>query len=210
MQKTNLKETSLEVKIVYSGPEGSGKTTTIEYLYNKLAKNKKHQIGKLVSIAAKGDRIFFFEFSPIILGRFKEVDLRLKLYTTQGKVEHESTYQDLFKRVDGIVFVADSLASRQAANAESFQTMMGNLAFHDINTTTLPIAFQWNKRDLDPKLFPLSDIEEMENRLNAELNSKSFPASAITGVNIIETLKYTAKETVRSVMNKAKKEGHHP
>lgn len=198
----NLKDKTIQIKIVYFGPGRSGKTTNLEYIHNKLKSKKEHQISKLVSIATKGDRTLFFDFFPIVLGRINGFDLKLKLYTTPGQVKYESTRRLVLKGVDGIVFVADSLASRQEANKESLQNMKDNLSFHNIDIDDIRLIFQWNKRDLDPNMIPITDVKEMEDLLNSDLNVKSFPASAITGSNVLKTVKYIAKETVKSVIDK--------
>lgn len=198
----NLKDKTIQVKIVYFGPGRSGKTTNLEFIHNKLKENKDHQISKLVSIATKGDRTLFFDFFPIVLGQINGFDLKLKLYTTPGQVKYESTRRLVLKGVDGIVFVADSLASRQEANAESLQNMMDNLAYHKIDLDTIRMIFQWNKRDLDPNMIPLTPIEKMESRLNSHLKFESFAASALTGTNVLKTVKYIAKETIKSVIDK--------
>lgn len=198
----NLKDKTIQIKIVYFGPGRSGKTTNLEYIHNKLKARKEHQISKLVSIATKGDRTLFFDFFPIVLGQINGFDLKLKLYTTPGQVKYESTRRLVLKGVDGLVFVADSLASRQEANIESFQNMKDNLAFHNINIDDIKLIFQWNKRDLDSNMIPLTSIEEMESQLNSDLNVESFPASAISGFNVLKTVKHIAKETVKSVIDK--------
>ncbi|MFH2093633.1 MAG: gliding motility protein [Pseudomonadota bacterium] len=198
----NLKEKTIQIKIVYYGPGRSGKTTNLEFIHNKLKGNKEHQISKLVSIATKGDRTLFFDFFPIVLGQINGFDLKLKLYTTPGQVKYESTRRLVLKGVDGLVFVADSLASRQEANIESLQNMKDNLAFHNIGLDDVKLAFQWNKRDLDPNMIPLSSVEDMEAQLKFDLNAESFSASALAGLNVFKTVKYIAKETVKSVIDK--------
>lgn len=197
----NLKDKTIQIKIVYFGPGRSGKTTNLEYIHNKLKAKKEHQISKLVSIATKGDRTLFFDFFPIVLGQINGFDLKLKLYTTPGQVKYESTRRLVLKGVDGIVFVADSLASRQEANKESLQNMKDNLAFHNIDINDIRLLFQWNKRDLDPNMIPITDVQEMEKQLN-EFKVEAFPASAITGANVLKTVKHIAKETVKEVIDK--------
>ena len=69
MAIVNLKEKTIQVKIVYYGPGRSGKTTNLEYIHNRLQKNEEQQTSKLVSIDTKGDRTLFFDFFPIRLGK---------------------------------------------------------------------------------------------------------------------------------------------
>ncbi len=199
MATINLKDRSIRIKIVYYGPGRSGKTTNLEYIYNKIKENDEKQKGKMVSIDTNGDRTMFFDFFPIDLGKINGFDLKLQLYTTPGQVRYEFTRRLVLKGVDGIVFVADSMASRQEANVQSFENLKENLSFHNKTISDVKIVFQWNKRDIDEHLIPLATIEEMEERLNSKYKFMSFPASAETGLNVFKTVNYIAKETVKLV-----------
>ena len=63
------------------------------------------------------------------------------------------------------------------------------------------VIFQWNKRDLDENMIPLAGVDEMETLLNSELQTKAFVSSAITGMNVMKTVKFIAKETVKNVID---------
>ncbi|MFH1863371.1 MAG: GTPase domain-containing protein, partial [bacterium] len=158
------------------------------------------QKGKMVSIDTNGDRTMFFDFFPIDLGKINGFALKLQLYTTPGQVKYEFTRRLVLKGVDGIVFVADSMASRQEANAQSFENLKENLAFHNKTLSDIKVVFQWNKRDIDENLIPLASVEEMEKTLNSKYGYTSFPASAETGLNVFKTVNYIAKETVKHVI----------
>jgi len=201
MATINLKDKSIRIKLVYYGPGRSGKTTNIEYIYKKIQEKEDHnQKGKLVSIDTNGDRTIFFDFFPIELGKINGFDLKLQLYTTPGQVKYEFTRRLVLKGVDGIVFVADSIASRQEANIQSFENLKENLAFHNQTIDDVKIAFQWNKRDIDETIIPLSSVEDMEAALNSKYKFASFPASAESGMNVFKTVNYIAKETVKHVI----------
>ncbi|MBF0203058.1 MAG: gliding motility protein [Desulfamplus sp.] len=202
MAIVNLKDKTIQIKIVYYGPGRSGKTTNLEFIHNKLQQNRNQQISKLVSIDTKGDRTLFFDFFPVSLGKINGFDLKLKLYTTPGQVKYEATRRLVLKGVDGLVFVADSLASRQEANLESFENLKGNLLYHKQSLSDVKLIFQWNKRDIDENMIPLSPVEDMQKLLNSELNVQSFSASAVSGMNVLKTVNYISKETVRSVIEK--------
>jgi len=202
MAIVNLKDKTIQIKIVYYGPGRSGKTTNLEFIHNKLQQNRSQQISKLVSIDTKGDRTLFFDFFPVSLGKINGFDLKLKLYTTPGQVKYEATRRLVLKGVDGLVFVADSLSSRQDANLESFENLKSNLLYHKQSLSDVKLVFQWNKRDIDENMIPLSTIEDMHKLLNSELNVQSFPASAVSGMNVLKTVNFISKETVKSVIEK--------
>jgi len=197
----NLKEKTIQVKIIYYGPGRSGKTTNLEYIHNRLKRTLNKDVSKLISIDTKGDRTLFFDFFPVNLGKIAGFDLKLQLYTTPGQVKYDITRKLVLKGVDGIVFVADSLASRQKANLESYENLMKNLNYNNVDISGIKIIFQWNKRDIDKNMIPLSDTEDMEVLLNSELKTKSFPSSAVTGMNVLKTVNFIAKETVKAVID---------
>lgn len=174
MAIVNLKDKTIQIKIVYYSPGRSGKTTNLEFIHNKPQQNKNQQISKLVSIDTKGDRTLFFDFFPVSLGTINGFDLKLKLYTTPGQVKYEATRRLVLKGVDGIVFVADSLASRQDANLESFENLKSNLLFHKQSLSDIKLIFQWNKRDIDENIIPLSTIEDMEQTFKLRIKSSGF------------------------------------
>ncbi|RLC17615.1 MAG: gliding motility protein [Deltaproteobacteria bacterium] len=196
----NLKEKTIQVKIIYYGPGRSGKTTNLEYIHSCLEKKMNGEVSKLVSIDTKGDRTLFFDFFPVNLGTIAGFDLKLQLYTTPGQVKYEATRRLVLKGVDGIVFVADSLVSRQLANQESFENLIQNLNYYKLDLDSVKLIFQWNKRDIDENLISLTDIKEMEEQLNSKLKTKSFPSSAVTGMNVLKTVNYIAKKTVETVI----------
>ncbi|MDL1969763.1 MAG: gliding motility protein [Candidatus Desulfofervidaceae bacterium] len=203
MAIVNLKEKIIQIKLVFYGPGRSGKTTNLIHIYNVLQKKLKGELtSKLITINTKGDRTLFFDFFPIELGKIQGLDLKFQLYTTPGQVVYNSTRKLVLKGVDGLVFVADSLMARREANIESLQNLKDNLAYHNLKLEELPLVFQWNKRDLSETGLPLLDIKTLESDLNAELKAPSFPASALKGENVFETLKTAAKLTVKSVIRK--------
>ncbi len=115
----NLKKKEVQAKIVYYGPGRGGKTTNLEYIYKKFRSRIQTE---MVTIKTHGDRTLFFDFLPIEIGRIKGYDIRIQLYTVPGQVKYESTRRLVLRGVDGIVFVADSLAVRRKENVLSLKS----------------------------------------------------------------------------------------
>ena len=65
MSLINYSSREINCKIVYYGPGLGGKTTNIQYVYDKLNPETK---GKLVTLATEMDRTLFFDFLPLELG----------------------------------------------------------------------------------------------------------------------------------------------
>lgn len=195
----NIKTREVQVKVVYVGPGRGGKTTNLEYLFSKI----RHRIqSDMVSIKTQGDRTLFFDFLPFELGSIKGYNIKTQLYTVPGQVKYNATRKLVLKGVDGIVFVADSLADKREKNINAFDNLKENLSFYDIDYKDIPIVFQYNKRDLSNDGFKLLDVATMDNDLNAELKAPSFTASALTGDNVIATVKKAISTTIVSLREK--------
>ncbi|MBW2555859.1 MAG: gliding motility protein [Deltaproteobacteria bacterium] len=191
----NFKKREIECKIVYYGPGRCGKTTNMEYIFKTF---KKQVVGEMVSIDTEGDRTLFFDFLPMGLGRIKGFDIKLQVYTVPGQVKYRSTRKLVLKGVDGIIFVADSLAVRREKNMVSLKDLQHNLKEYGLNIFKIPLVMQHNKRDLAGQGFPIMSVEQMEKDLNRQLKVPSFPASAIIGQGVGTTLKECLKLTLIS------------
>jgi len=191
----NIKKRGIECKIVYYGPGRSGKTTNMEYIYKTY---KKQVVGEMVSVDTEGDRTLFFDFLPMGLGKIKGFDIRVQVYTVPGQVQYTSTRKLVLKGVDGVIFVADSLAVRREKNLLSLKDLQHNLKEYGINILKIPIIMQHNKRDLAKQGIPVMSIDQMERDLNRQLKVPSFSASAITGDGVGATLKECLKLTLLS------------
>jgi signal recognition particle receptor subunit beta len=196
-----LKKREIECKIVYYGPGRSGKTTNMEYIYKTY---RKQVVGEMVSVDTEGDRTLFFDFLPMGLGQIKGFDIRVQVYTVPGQVQYKSTRKLVLKGVDGVIFVADSLAVRREKNMLSLKDLQHNLKEYGINILKIPLVMQHNKRDLAGQGVPVMSIEQMERDLNRQLKVPSFSASAITGDGVGTTLKECLKLTLLSFKKQIK------
>ena len=173
MSLINYSSREINCKIVYYGPGLCGKTTNIQYVYNKVDPATK---GKLITLATEMDRTLFFDFLPLELGTVKGFKTRFHLYTVPGQVYYDASRKLILRGVDGIVFVADSQAARYDANIESLYNLHENLEEYKIKAEEIPFIIQYNKRDMPDVI----DIEDLEQELNPE-GFPSFEAVAVNG-----------------------------
>src|ERR1044072_6319051 len=120
----NYASKQINCKIVYYGPGLGGKTTNLQYIYNKTAPDAK---GKMISLATEADRTLFFDFLPLDLGTIRGFTTRFHLYTVPGQVFYDASRKLILKGADGVVFVADSQRERMEANIESIRNLESNL-----------------------------------------------------------------------------------
>lgn len=196
MAFVNLKKKEIQVKIVYYGPGRGGKTTNLEYIYNRFNERIKTE---MVTIKTHGDRTLFFDFLPFDIGKIKGYDVKIQLYTVPGQVKYNATRRLVLRGVDGIVFVADSMAVRKEKNILSLKNLQENLSAYKKNLDSIPMVLQYNKRDLAEQGIPLLSYDLMERTLNAELKAPFFGASALTGKNVVATMKKIIALTMGSL-----------
>ena len=184
----NYASKEINCKIVYYGPGLGGKTTNLQYIYNKTAPDAK---GKMISLATEADRTLFFDFLPLDLGTIRGFTTRFHLYTVPGQVFYDASRKLILKGVDGVVFVADSQRERMEANIESIRNLEANLREHGLDLKTIPYALQFNKRDL-PTSMP---VDELYRILNFK-REPTFEAVATTGAGVFDTLKAVARQVL--------------
>jgi signal recognition particle receptor subunit beta len=185
MSFINYLSREINCKIVYYGPGLCGKTTNLQYIYNRTNPEAK---GKMISLATETERTLFFDFLPLEIGEIRGFKTRFHLYTVPGQVFYDASRKLILKGVDGVVFVADSQMLRAEANIESMDNLRTNLAEQGYNLDTLPYVIQYNKRDMPA----VSPIEELRAMLNTG-GVPDFAAVATTGEGVFETLKAVAK-----------------
>jgi signal recognition particle receptor subunit beta len=185
MSFINYASREINCKIVYYGPGLCGKTTNLQFIYQKTAPESK---GKMISLATETERTLFFDFLPLALGEIRGFKTRFHLYTVPGQVFYDASRKLILKGVDGVVFVVDSQEERTDANFESLDNLRENLIEQGYDLDKLPFVIQYNKRDL-PNLI---SVEELRRDLNLT-GVPDFEACASTGEGVFETLKAVAK-----------------
>ncbi len=185
MSFINYASREINCKIVYYGPGLCGKTTNLQYVYNKTAEDSK---GKMISLATETERTLFFDFLPLALGEIRGFKTRFHLYTVPGQVFYDASRKLILKGVDGVVFVADSQEERLDANIESLENLRDNLDEQGFDIEKIPFVIQYNKRDLPN----VTSVEELSRLLN-ERRVPELEACATTGEGVFETLKAIAK-----------------
>jgi signal recognition particle receptor subunit beta len=188
MSFINYMAREINCKIVYYGPGLCGKTTNLQFIYEKTNPNAK---GKMISLATETERTLFFDFLPLSLGEIRGFKTRFHLYTVPGQVFYDASRKLILKGVDGVIFVADSQIERLEANQESVDNLKSNLAEQGYSLEKLPYVLQYNKRDL-PNVV---DVEELRSLLNPT-GVPDYEAVARTGPGVFETLKAVSKQVL--------------
>jgi mutual gliding-motility protein MglA len=202
MSFINYSSREINCKIVYYGPGLCGKTTNLQYVYNKTSPDAK---GKMISLATETERTLFFDFLPLSLGEIRGFKTRFHLYTVPGQVFYDASRKLILKGVDGVVFVADSQIERMEANLESVENLRTNLGEQGYDLDRIPYVVQYNKRDLPNA----ATVEELRRLLNPR-GVPDFEATATTGVGVFDTLKMVAKLVLQELRKGAEAGGTAP
>lgn len=182
----NAKE--IHLKVVYYGPSLGGKTTNVQWVYQKTANDQK---SKLIALNTENERTLFFDFLPLFLGDIRGFTTKLHMYTVPGQVVYDASRKLILKGLDGIVFVADSQLERAEENYQSMNNLETNLAQQGYDIRQIPLVIQYNKRDL-PNVSPIVEMRKALNRYN----SPEFEAVATQGVGVFESLKTVSKSII--------------
>jgi signal recognition particle receptor subunit beta len=191
MSMINYASREINCKLVYYGPGLGGKTTNLEYIYNKINPDAR---GKLISLATEQERTLFFDFLPVDLGSIRGFKTRFHLYTVPGQVYYNASRRLILKGVDGIVFVGDSQAERMDANIAAMENLYENLSDYGYEPHKLPIVLQYNKRDL-PNAVPM---EELRAHLNP-MGLQEYEGVATEGRGVFDTLRAVSKQVLKSL-----------
>jgi len=190
MALVNDAKKEIHAKIVYYGPAKAGKTTNLEFIYNKL---KPEYRGKFKFLDTPSGRMVFFDFMRPELAGIKDFSLHFHIYTVPGDVADDAIWKNVLKGVDGIVFVADMDPARMLENRRSLDDLRAQLAVHNTKLEELPCIFQLNKKDLAGDMTP----EDMKNLLESG-ESLLLPAAARSAEGVLPTL----SEMVKLILQK--------
>ena len=191
MSLVNFTTREITCKIVYYGPGRSGKTRNLHYVYGRVPEARR---GRMISLATQTDRTLFFDFLPIDLGSISGFVTRFQLYTVPGQVYYNATRRLVLQGADGVVFVADSQARQLDENLESLQNLQSNLLELGQDARQVPFVLQYNKQDLPREL--ILTPAELDDALNFR-GAPSFPADALHGPGVFETLKSISELVLR-------------
>jgi signal recognition particle receptor subunit beta len=181
----NLRQREIQIKIVYYGPPGSGKTATLRHINSRLSGSLQ---SRLLTISPDGTRTVFLDFLAFTVPDIHGFDLKVRLYTVPGHPQYAAVRRTLLKGTDGIVFVADPSAMRKT-NMMALLDLCSNLLANGKNIARIPLVFQINKSDLSGAHCAVLPASTLLHDLNSEYRRPYFAASAAKGKNVFTTLK---------------------
>lgn len=183
----------IQFKVVYCGPPRGGKTTNLHYIHRRLDSRWR---GDMISVETEQNRTISFDFLPIHSTRIADREVRFQLYTVPGQTVMKETRRSVLAGADAIVFVADSDPKRLEANRVAFEDTLVCLQENQIDPESIPIVFQFNKRDV-PGATPPEILDEM-----LQVKTATFLASATSGYQVFATLDQITKMILQGFLHR--------
>ena len=198
MSPSRQADGSIVFKIVYVGPSLSGKTTSIQYLYNE----ENIAIGKLVSIkggsssgGAMGKFGGFFDRMMAKVG-----NITFQIYSVAGMKQHAQLRKVILRGVDGLIFVWDA---QKAAWKQNLLSINELISMYKSNLLKMPFIVMINKVDL-PGGVSAKDVTKVLQK--AKLNNATIiEGVAIDGNNVRKAFDLCAKTVLKQYISKKNK-----
>jgi len=181
---------TLVFKICFYGPSLGGKTTALEWVYNREGLAS----GDMQQIQDPTGRTLFFDR---VVARVSNVVFQV--YTVAGQRRHKFQRQTVLRGTDAVIFTWDSLIDQFSENIWSLKEL---LKFYGdklippalFDPPEVPIVVLANKRDLEDiveisKLRQVLDTAKLDHCL-------IYETIAITGVNVKRAFVYAARQAV--------------
>ena len=181
---------TLVFKICFYGPSLGGKTTALEWVYNKEGLAS----GDMQQIQDPTGRTLFFDR---VVARVSNVVFQV--YTVAGQRRHKFQRQTVLKGTDACIFTWDSLIDQWQENVWSLKELMRFYGDKLIPTTpaeppAVPLVVLANKRDLED-IVEIAKIRQVFD--TAKLNhTLIYETIAITGINVKRAFVYAARQAV--------------
>ncbi len=191
MVELNHRDRTIKVKLVYYGPPLGGKTTNLQLLHRAADPARR---GEMISVNSAQDRTILFDLLPLKTPGFRGFDLALQVLAVPGQAVYAATRRLVLKGADALVFVANSALDRWEENVQSLREMTQNLLSHHLEPSSLPLVFQYNKRDL-PQVV---GVEALDRALNSR-GTEAIPAVAVHGEGVLETFTAILARTVEEL-----------
>lgn len=181
----------LELRLAYTGPRGSGKTTNLDII--------RQAIDRLELASVTGTSISSIGKAPIDFLYFEaqrgtRTRLGFRLSTLPQIEDYFHLWKMMLKSCHGLVIVLDSQMEKIEENQSCIGRVMDYLSLWDLPLHEFPCVLQYNKSDL-PGALPRELLDEKLN----PFGKVSFPACARNREGVLLTFMAIVEELLPSM-----------
>ncbi|GHP00235.1 cell polarity determinant GTPase MglA [Reticulibacter mediterranei] len=185
----HIAKREITCRILYYGIFGCGRMSNLRYLHHAI---NPRAVGERTPLDKETEPAYI-DWVEFDLGKVHDFTLRFQFYQMVGPLIFDLKNQiPLLKRTDGVIFVADSQASKLQENIVCWNDLQELLRAAEKEPADVVDVMQWNKRDL-PDVLPVSALEEALNPYQVP----GYEAVAVTGKGVIECARVSINTTLR-------------
>jgi len=134
----------IHARVLYWGPAGAGKTSTLRGLRRFVDPEGK---ARLYSLHAADGSTTSFDMLPLEEFTFGPHRVRVRVFAAPGGADLASTRLALLRDVDAVMFVADASRGALAANQAAMEELQAGLDRLAADPAAVPVVFSVNKQD---------------------------------------------------------------
>jgi hypothetical protein len=187
MAVINHAKREINAKIVYFGPDGTGKGSLFRYIHQRI---KPSLCGPLKVMPAGGDLMNFFEFTPFENSCINGYSVKFHFYTMSGVVTNPGTWKMTLKGVDGLAVVIDAASSVEVA-AKPLQSLKGILTGYGRDLKEIPSVLLASRSDIAGKGLDMSGLVTGQTQV--------FSVSTVTGEGVLQSLASLSQSVMQSL-----------
>ena len=162
-------------RLLYYGPAEAGKRANLRHIHQSIP--PEHRLSLAVQ---DPERQIAFK-----VAHGNDGDWQVLVQALDSGLDQVSSPNQSEKApFDGIVFVVDSRLEQLDQSLASFESLKTFLDNYGLDLTEVPVVIQYNSRDL-AEILPIDRLESLLNPWGL----LSFPANAVKGEGVRETLK---------------------
>jgi signal recognition particle receptor subunit beta len=191
MALIDLDAREIHAKVVYFGPELSGKTTSLRAIAEGVPPETR---GNFRSIASESARTVFSDSLLLDMGERLGFRLHWHLYTVPGQPRSSGPRAAVLQGADGVVFVADATPLRMAENMSSLAELSALLTSRGKTLFDLPFSLECNKSDV-PGATPGDQLASLLGLSSAV----TVQTAAINGEGVFDALRAVSKQIAASL-----------
>ncbi len=177
------------VRIVYDGPGLAGKTTNLERICERVPTESRSE---MVTPAALRGRTMFFDWLEINGPPIDGKGLVFQLISVPGQAQRNYRRRPLVEVADVVVVVCDATPDGIRDTQRVWAQLRVSIQSRD---TEVPVVLQANKQDIEGKLTD----QQLRRRLRVDESVPLYPAVAVDGKGVWETLVAAMRLGVRTI-----------